>query len=178
MIDVRNKSKFFLKPVLFFVVGANVLLFLLFGVLFAAAAEPHAPPEPFISITAVDEPLGQVLDKIGATIQYEFKVDEMWQDHPVTISVDGIPLNEGLKRILANLNHAIIYENDTTIKIAILVQDENNPGGGVPDRSYRGSAEPIPFPDRRPEPSDNSDAEESSGADEPPPDAPAGDPEQ
>lgn len=172
MIDVHLNYRIVLKPLLLLAIVGNFW----FGIVPATAGQPQSS-EPLISITAVNEPLGQVLDKIGAAIKYTFKIDEQWQDHPVTISVDDIPLNEGLKRILVSLNHAIIYENDTTVKIAILVDDDNTPGGSVPDRSYRGSADPIPFPDRMPEPPDNSDADMESGADAPP-EVPAGDPEQ
>jgi len=171
MIDVHLNCRIVLKPVLLLMIIGNFW----FGIIHAAAGQPPSS-EPLISITAVNEPLGQVLDKIGTAIKYTFKIDEQWQDHPVTISVDGIPLNEGLKRILGSLNHAIIYENDTTVRIAILVEEDNT-GRSVPDRSYRGSADPVPFPDRMPEPPGNGDADRESGADAPP-DAPAGDPGQ
>ncbi len=175
MIDVHLNQRLIFRPVMFFVIIATFW----FGMSLAVAGQPQST-EPLISITAVNEPLGQVLDKIGAEIKYTFELDELWQDHPVTIAVDGVPLNEGLKRILVSLNHAIIYENDTTIRIAILVEDEDiKTGGAAPDRSYRGSAEPIPsFQGRMPDAPDNrGDAEEQSSADAPP-DTPADDSEQ
>jgi len=115
-----------------------VLLLPCTAVIFAASASgQEATQEPTISLQAQNQPLAEVLNKIGRDTGYEFKVNEQWKDYPVRASITNLPLSQGLKRILANLNHAIIYEAGQKIKIIVYgkVDSQKNVSGFVPPPS-------------------------------------------
>jgi hypothetical protein len=85
----------------------------------ATVAEPAATHAELISMTIEDEPLGDVLKKISMATGYEFSLDDSWQSYRVTASLEKVSLHKGLKRILRNLDNAIIYGSDRKIKIII-----------------------------------------------------------
>ena len=82
--------------------------------------------EPYISIEIQDQPLGEVLDIISQDTGYTFNVSRQWKDYSVNASIQSMPLNKGLNRILAGLNHVIIYESEKIVNI--LVYGKANPG--------------------------------------------------
>jgi len=148
---------------------------LLIGIIPAMAEDQPPPSEPLVTITATNEPLGQLLDRIGAQVNYTIDVDERWQDHPVSIALDRVPLSECLKRVLVNLNYAILYESDSAIRIVIYDAGAGAPGAVLPERTYRSPSPPV----HRPEPP----SEQDENADEAPerdqaPDAPPEDTER
>jgi hypothetical protein len=116
----------------------------------AGAAERVDPAEPLISIEAQNEPLGQVLDQITRDTAYTFIVDEQWRTYPVRTAFQDLSLNDGLKRILSNLNHVIVYESDDEIRITIYGQATPRTGGAAP-RSYEPPAMPIQPPETTPD---------------------------
>jgi hypothetical protein len=59
------------------------------------------------------------LDAITAETGYEFNINEQWESHPVSATIDNLPLEQGLKRLLLNLNHTIIWESDQIITIMV-----------------------------------------------------------
>lgn len=82
--------------------------------------------EPYISLEVQDQSLGEVLTIIGRDTGYTFHVSSQWKDYSVNASIQSMPLNKGLNRILAGLNHVIIYESEKNINI--LVYGKANPG--------------------------------------------------
>ena len=80
----------------------------------------QSPEEQPVTLKVQNEPLGQVLDKIGDETGITFSVDVQWKTHPVSVTLYQTPLHKGLKRILANLNNVIIYESTDKVKIVIL----------------------------------------------------------
>ncbi|MEJ2655782.1 MAG: hypothetical protein P8012_01110 [Desulfobacterales bacterium] len=112
-----------------------------------------------ISLTAKDEPLGDVLKKVSAATGYEIILDNNWQSYPVSISLDKVSLQKGLKRILKDLNNVIVYVSSKKINIIIYdkisPQKESSPSstdasfGRNPvsrQRSYRPPTPDIPDP--------------------------------
>ena len=102
--------------------------------------------EELISLDIKNRPLGDVLEDISAETGYQFSMDESWNDFPVTASIKNEPLHKGLKRILRNLNNAVIYGSDGTIRIKIYEQEKSSGlpvGHSIVNRSYE---EPIPQP--------------------------------
>jgi hypothetical protein len=75
--------------------------------------------ESRVSMEVKNEALGVVLDEISQETGYSFSIDKARKDHPVKASLHNVPLNLALKRILGTLNHAIVYESDTQIRIEI-----------------------------------------------------------
>ena len=87
------------------------------------------PEELPVTISVQNEPLVQVLNKIGDETGITFSVDVQWKTYPVSVSLYKAPLHKGLKRILANLNNVIIYESDNKVKILILGKIEPSKKG-------------------------------------------------
>ena len=147
--DVRRFVGFGLLKRLFFLMCLGVTL--PWAVSFpAAAAERVDPAEPLISIEAQNEPLGQVLDQITRDTAYTFIVDEQWRTYPVRTAFQDLTLNDGLKRILSNLNHVIVYESADEIRITIYGQATPRTGGSAP-RSYEPPVVPIQPPESMPD---------------------------
>lgn len=104
-------------------------------------------PEPLVSVEAQNEPLGEVLEKLSRETSFRFSIEEAWEDHPVNIAFQNLPLSDGLNRILANLNHAVLYESAEEIRIAIYGEREARSGSPFP-RTYA----PPDIPVREPRP--------------------------
>jgi hypothetical protein len=75
--------------------------------------------DQIVSINVKAQPLGEVLEHISEETGYQFRIDQSWQDFLITASFKNEPLHRGLKKILRQLNNAIIYGSDGTIKIMI-----------------------------------------------------------
>ncbi|UCF95460.1 MAG: hypothetical protein JSW39_15370, partial [Desulfobacterales bacterium] len=99
-----------------FLFGAAV--FLSFAIVAPVAGELAFGDEP-ITLDVKDEPLGDVLDRITEITGYKFIVGDEWKDTPVTAIFQNLPVHKGLKKILENLNHVIIYSAGGIIKINI-----------------------------------------------------------
>jgi len=82
-------------------------------------AAQETTQDPLISITAANQPLGEVLDQITGETGYQFNLDPKWEDHRVSATLNGIPLERGLKRLLRSLNYSIIWESDNTVTIVV-----------------------------------------------------------
>ena len=78
-----------------------------------------------ISLNTSNEPLAEVLDTVSQASGYEFIIDENWDDLPITVKFEEIPLDQALKRILANVNHAIVYNSDRKVLIRIYEKDSS-----------------------------------------------------
>lgn len=75
--------------------------------------------DAIISLNVTDRPLGDVLEDISAAADCQFSIDESWENYPVTAFFENEPLYRGLKLILRDINNAVIYGTDRTIKIII-----------------------------------------------------------
>jgi hypothetical protein len=72
-----------------------------------------------LSLQVVKAPLGNVLRDLSQQTGITFVYDKAWADLPITAQFRNIALEPALKRILSNLNHAIIYSTDGTVMIRI-----------------------------------------------------------
>jgi hypothetical protein len=75
--------------------------------------------DELISLTAKDEPLEYVLKKISMATGYEIVLDNDWRGCLVSVTLEKVPLDKGLKRILKDLNNVIVYVSSKKIKIII-----------------------------------------------------------
>jgi len=107
--------------------------------------------EEFISLDVTEQPLGQVLDEIATAAGYQIIFDESWDDFLISASFKNEPLYKGLKRVLRNLNNAVIYGSDRTIKI--IIYDEVQASGTPASHSLVGSAPEEPAHQLRSQPS-------------------------
>ena len=115
----------------------------------SAANETDAGDE-LISLTVKDEPLGDVLYKVSMATGYDISLDNKWQNYRVTASLEEVSLHKGLKRILRNLNSAIIYVSSKKIKIIIYDKTASEEASYPP--SAEKSLDRTPVSQRRPYP--------------------------
>jgi len=99
--------------------------------------------DEIISLNVTDRPLVEVLENISIAAGCQFSIDESWEDYPITASFANEPLHRGLKRVFRNINNAIIYGADRTIRI--IIYDEATPSGKAIGHSVtiKSSQEPI-----------------------------------
>ena len=95
-----------------------ISVFLMLPIASWAGNKTHSGDE-LISLTAKEEPLADVLKKISMSTGYEIILGDNWRSYPVTVSLEEVPLNRGLKRILKDLNNAIVYVSSKKIEIII-----------------------------------------------------------
>lgn len=105
-------------------------------------AAQETTQEPLISITAVNQTLGEVLDLITGETGYQFNIDPKWENHRISASLHGVPLERGLKRLLRSLNHSIIWESDNIITISVYGKSESSRDQG--DVSFAPPPQEIP----------------------------------
>lgn len=89
--------------------------------------------DAIISLDVTDEPLIDVLKKISVAAGCKFRIEESWEDYPVTASFKNEPLYRGLKIILRDVSNAVIFGSDRTIKI--IIHEEGTPSGTAADQS-------------------------------------------
>jgi hypothetical protein len=94
-------------------------------------AAQETTQDPLINITAANQPLGEVLDQITGETGYQFNLDPKWENHRVSATLNGIPLERGLKRLLRSLNHSIIWESDNIVTIVVYGKVEPGRDQGV-----------------------------------------------
>jgi len=128
-----------------------------------------------ISLNATNQPLGEVLENISIAAGCQFSIDESWEDYPITASFNSEPLHKGLKRVLRNINNAIIYGADRTIRIVIYDEatfSGEASGHSVTIKSSRESVQQSqPFSEAtapQPEVGDPEDSSDAENVDQPP----------
>jgi hypothetical protein len=89
--------------------------------------------DEIISLDATDRPLGEVLEIFSRAAVCRFNIDERWKNYPITASFHDEPLSRGLKLVFRNINHAVIYGTDRTVRVIIF--DEGTPSGKAIGRS-------------------------------------------
>ncbi len=163
-------------------VALIILLFLatpsLFLPISSSAGNDINVGEEIISLTVKDEPLGDVLYKVSMATGYQISLDKKWQSYRITASLEEVSLHKGLKRILRNLNSAIIYVSNKKIKIIIYDKTASEDGYLTPSTEQSFERTPVsrrrPYrpSKRRPPTSQAIEKEDRSGTDEEPSDTP------
>ena len=103
--------------------------------------------EPLINLSAANQPLAEVLDLITAETGYQFNINRKWENHPVSATLNAVPLERGLKRLLRSLNYSIVWESDRIVTIMVFGKSEAGRDGGA--ISYAPPPREVP---RDPEP--------------------------
>ena len=80
---------------------------------------------PVISLSAKEEPLRKVLDKISRASGYEITLNGESGDLPVSVMFENTTLGEALKRVLRGLNYVAVWDQGDK-KISLTIYD---PGG-------------------------------------------------
>jgi hypothetical protein len=158
--DTRIAWRAVMKPI-------SCLIVCFFWFVGSAATHPamaqDATADPLISLTAQNEPLGDVLETITRDTGYRFNLNGKWKAYPVSATINGLPLEKGLKRLLRSLNHSIVWESDKTVTIMVFGKvDPANTDSAIsfssPPQTYQEENEPAaetePAPADDPEPAD------------------------
>ena len=88
--------------------------------------------DELISLNLENRPLGEVLDAITEKTGHTFSISEEWLDFPVSVAVKDMPLHRVLKLIFTNLNNAIIYKSDGSIKIMVYAESVSSTPSSAP----------------------------------------------
>jgi hypothetical protein len=92
-------------------------------------ATVNSANEPVITITAKNEPLKLVLEKITKTTGYKIEVTEGWDSKPVTVDIKSMTLDDSLNKIIRALgspnNAKIDYDNKKIIRINFFETSKN-----------------------------------------------------
>lgn len=140
-------------PRLFF----SVLLLLAASILHVCPTSgQESAQEPYISLSLLNQSLGEVLNKIAQDTGYTFELKDEWKSYPVNASIQNLPLSQALKRILTSLNHAIIYESEKKIHILVYGKADarerdshpvQSPPSSDPAYLQESAASPVPLPE-------------------------------
>jgi type II secretory pathway component GspD/PulD (secretin) len=112
----------------------------------ASSVASLAAHEYLITLNVQNTPLGAVLEKIEADTDLKFNIDEQWKDVPVSVTLEKIPLDKALQRILVNLNNVVIYGSNDQVKIVVFekqppapppVDPPGRPSRSSPHHPYR-----------------------------------------
>jgi hypothetical protein len=80
---------------------------------------------PVVSLSAKEEPLRKVLDKISIASGYEIILNEESGDLPVSVTFENAAIGEALKRVLRGLNYVAVWDQgDKSILLTIYVLRE------------------------------------------------------
>ena len=78
------------------------------------------------SISAVNEPLREVLKKISKASGYEIRFNTQYATERISIQLDDVTLNESLKRVLQAYNYMTLWDDENNI-ITLLIFKESGP---------------------------------------------------
>jgi hypothetical protein len=76
--------------------------------------------ERLLTLDIRERPLKEVIKRLSGDTGYTFIFDTAWGAHPVSAALKNIPLQTGLRQILGNLSHALVFLPEKKIKIVIL----------------------------------------------------------
>jgi hypothetical protein len=100
------------------------------------------PAEPLVSLDAQNRPLADVLAEVARQTGMTITLNNPWRGHPVNASIQQMPLTKALKRILASLNHTVVYESGREIRIEVYGEAVSRPAPLRPAPSYATPASP------------------------------------
>jgi hypothetical protein len=101
----------------------------------APAVCQNSVADEIVSLDVTSKPLGEVLEDISADIGCEFSIDGKWEDYPITASFINKPLHKALKLIFRDLNNAVVYGSERTVKILIFDKSTASGEKSVPSAS-------------------------------------------
>ena len=126
MVLKKFKIVFFTGLMVSFFVG-------FFGYQYALCAEAVSVKEGLLSVNLKDTSLLEVARDIEKRSGVWFRGDETLFQEQISVTFNDLTLEEGLKRILTNLNYSLMF--DTKNKVAgVMVMGEGKPAGTQPGR--------------------------------------------
>jgi hypothetical protein len=99
--------------------------------------------DEIVSLNVTNRPLGEVLDNLSIAADCQFSFDESWEEYPLSASFNNQPLHRGLKLLFRNINNAVIYGADRTVKIIIYDEAELSGNPIKPSATNRSYQQPT-----------------------------------
>jgi hypothetical protein len=99
----------------------------------ALCAEAVSVKEGLLSVNLKDTSLLDVARDIEKQSGVWFRGDETLFQEKISVTFINLPLEEGLKRILTNLNYSLMFDNKHKVA-GVMVMGEVNPAGAQPGR--------------------------------------------
>jgi len=99
----------------------------------ADAADQVSVKDGFLSVNLKETSLLEVARDIEKQSGVWFRGDETLFQEKISVSFDGLPIEEGLKRILTNLNYSLMFDNKNKVA-GVMVMGEGKPAVAQPGR--------------------------------------------
>jgi hypothetical protein len=134
---------------------------------FVCPAAEQSFDETVFSIEFQDKPLKRALTEISWITGYSFLMNREYAEYRITANLQDVTIHQGLKELIGDLNHTIIYEPDKTISLIIYAQSPpevvSNPLlVEAPLSSRVGSQDELPEESESPEKATDSQTMQSS----------------
>jgi hypothetical protein len=116
-------------------------------------AEAVSVKDGLVSVNLKDSSLLEVARDIEKQSGVWFRGDETLFQEKISVSFNDLPLEEGLKRILANLNYSLMFDAKNNVA-GVMVMGEGTPAGAQPGRPGTTPSRVVtpPRPSTRPAP--------------------------
>ena len=78
----------------------------------------QSPADPTITLNADNEPLRSVFAKISKTTSWKIQAPDKWMNRPITQTLTGVPLAEGMRSILKSAgieNILLLYDDNSRV---------------------------------------------------------------
>ena len=112
-MNIWNITKLFLLLVLF-LIGSSPLT------VNECRASNTEAVSPRFSLSAENEPLRRVLERVSASTGYTITISKELADVPITASLKDVGLDEGLRRLLKGFNYTLVtLEEEKNIVITV-----------------------------------------------------------
>ena len=99
----------------------------------ALCAEAVSVKDGLLSVNLKDNSLLEVARDIESQSGVWFRGDETLFQEKISVTFNDLPLEEGLKRILTNLNYSLMFDNKNKVA-GVMVMGEGKPAGTQPAR--------------------------------------------
>jgi hypothetical protein len=99
----------------------------------ALSAEAVSVKDGLLSVNLKDNSLLEVARDIEKQSGVWFRGDETLFQEKISVTFNDLPLEEGLKRILTNVNYSLMFDNKNKVA-GVMVMGEGKPAGAQPGR--------------------------------------------
>jgi hypothetical protein len=118
------------------ILSGGLIIFSILGLFFcqnALSAEAVSVKDGLLSVNLKDNSLLEVARDIEKQSGVWFRGDETLFQEKISVTFNDLPLEEGLKRILTNLNYSLMFDNKNKVA-GVMVMGEGKPAGAQPGR--------------------------------------------
>ena len=117
---MSNKLQAFIGVLIFFLILVGGIIST--GLAITSFGSQKEGELPVVSLSAKEEPLRKVLDKISRASGYEITLNGESGDLPISVTFKNAALGEALKRVLRDLNYTAIWDKRDK-KISLTIYD-------------------------------------------------------